>query len=80
MTDMTDMADMGEPVAATTMPGAAGAPVVSSSRSDIVPAEIIQSFVAKVEPGDHVSLTLVLGSFAFCLLVIFATTAWWMLK
>lgn len=80
MTELGGMADMGKPVAATKMPGSAGAPVVTSSRSDIVPAEIIQSFVAQVEPGDHVSLALVLGSVAFCLLVIFATTAWWMLK
>jgi hypothetical protein len=51
-----------------------------SERSDIVPAEVIQSFVGKVEPGDHVSLAMVIGTVVFSLLVIFGTTAWWMLR
>jgi len=51
-----------------------------SQRSDIVPVEVIQSFVGKVEPGDHVSLAVVIGSVVFSLLVIFGTTAWWFLR
>ena len=50
-----------------------------SARSDIVPEEVIRQFVGKVEPGDHVSLGVVIASVAFSLLVIFGTTAWWML-
>jgi hypothetical protein len=52
----------------------------SKQRSDIVPPEVIQTFVGNVEPGDHVSLAVVIGSVVFSLLVIFGTTAWWMLK
>jgi hypothetical protein len=55
-------------------------PVQATTRSDIVPAEVIQTFVGNVEPGDDVSLAVVLWSVAFSLVVIFATTAWWMLK
>ena len=55
-------------------------PAQATSRSDIVPAEVIQAFVGNVEPGDSVSLAVVLWSVAFSLVVIFATTAWWMLK
>lgn len=60
--------------------GQTHAHVEAGARSDIVPAEVIETFVGNVEPGDHVSLAVVLGSVAFCLVVIFATTAWWMLK
>jgi len=83
MTDMTDMTHKGEladPTGAPAPTVGLTAPAAPTARSDIVPAEVIQTFVGKVEPGDHVSLSVVLGSVAFSLLVIFATTAWWMLK
>ncbi|MGH9298930.1 MAG: hypothetical protein ACRDZT_03340 [Acidimicrobiales bacterium] len=50
-----------------------------TGRSDLVPAEVIAAFVGKVEPGDSVSLAVVLGSVLVSLLVIFGSTAWWML-
>jgi hypothetical protein len=56
------------------------APARATSRSDIVPAEVIQTFVGNVEPGDNVSLAVVLWSVALSLVIIFAATAWWMLK
>ncbi len=48
-------------------------------RNDLVDPSVIAQFVGIVEPGGEVSLSVVLGTVVFSLLVVFATTAWWML-
>jgi hypothetical protein len=48
-------------------------------RSDIVDPAIIAQFVGKVEPGGEVTFKTVLATVGLSLLVVFATTAWWML-
>jgi hypothetical protein len=48
-------------------------------RSDIVDPAVIAQFVGKVEPGGEVTFATVLLTVGFSLLVVFATTAWWML-
>ena len=53
--------------------------VISTGRSDLVDQAVILQFVGKVEPGGEVKLETVLGTVAFSLLVVFGTTAWWML-
>lgn len=53
--------------------------VISTGRSDLVDQAVILQFVGKVEPGGEVKLATVLGTVAFSLLVVFGTTAWWML-
>jgi hypothetical protein len=51
----------------------------STRRKDLVDQAVIAQFVGKVEPGGEVTLATVLGTVAFSLLVVFGTTAWWML-
>lgn len=51
----------------------------SKGSSGIVDASVIAQFVGKVEPGGEVSFATVIASVGFSLLVVFATTAWWML-
>ena len=51
----------------------------SARRKDLVDQAVIAQFVGKVEPGGEVTLATVLGTVAFSLLVVFGTTAWWML-
>jgi len=53
--------------------------VISTGRSDLVDQAVILQFVGKVEPGGEVKLATVLGTVAVSLLVVFGTTAWWML-
>jgi hypothetical protein len=53
--------------------------VISTGRSDLVDQAVIVQFMGKVEPGGEVTLATVLGTVAFSLLVVFGTTAWWML-
>jgi hypothetical protein len=50
-----------------------------SGRSDLVDQSVIAQFVGKVEPGGEVSLSVVIGTVVFSLLVVFGSTAWWML-
>ena len=50
-----------------------------SGRNDLVDPSVIAQFVGIVEPGGEVSLSVVLGTVVFSLLVLFASTAWWML-
>ena len=45
----------------------------------LVDPAVIAQFVDLVEPGGEVSLSVVLSTVAFSLLVVFGTTAWWML-
>ena len=51
----------------------------ATRRSDIVDPAVIAQFVGKVEPGGEVTFATVLVTVGFSLLVIFASTAWWML-
>jgi hypothetical protein len=48
-------------------------------RSDIVDPAIIAQFVGKVEPGGEVTFATVIATVGFSLLIVFGTTAWWML-
>jgi hypothetical protein len=53
--------------------------VDSARRRDLVHQDVIKEFVGKVEPGGEVSLATALGTVGFSLVVVFGTTAWWML-
>ncbi len=53
--------------------------IKAKKRSDIVDPAVIAQFVGKVEPGGEVTFATVLATVGFSLLVVFATTAWWML-
>ena len=53
--------------------------VESTGKKDLVDQDVIRQFVGKVEPGGDVSLDTALGTVAFSLVVVFGTTAWWML-
>jgi hypothetical protein len=51
----------------------------ATRRSDIVDPTVIAQFVGNVEPGGEVTFATVLATVGFSLLVVFGTTAWWML-
>ena len=53
--------------------------ITSTQSGGIVDAAVIAPFVGKVEPGGEVTFATVLATVGFSLLVLFATTAWWML-
>jgi hypothetical protein len=46
-------------------------------REDFVDEKTIGEFVGKVEPGDEVSLAVVLWSVGLSLVLLVATTIWW---
>jgi len=56
-----------------------GGSTAGSGRSDLVHKSVIAPFVGHVEPGGEVPLATVLATVVFSLLVVFGTTAWWML-
>ncbi len=51
----------------------------ATRRSDLVDPAVIVQFVGKVEPGGEITFATVLATVGFSLLVVFGTTAWWML-
>jgi hypothetical protein len=47
------------------------------ARRDFVDEETIATFVGKVEPGDHVSLAVVLWSVGLSLVLLVGSSLWW---
>jgi hypothetical protein len=48
-----------------------------TAREDFVDEQTIAAFVGRVEPGDHVSLAVVLWSVGLSLVLLVGASLWW---